>query len=305
MSQTDDHVLADLQESRRQFLELVQDIRAELHRYCTRMTGSAIDGEDVVQDTLAKAYYELADLHELPALRAWLFRIAHNRAIDYTRRYERRMNEPIEVATELFADETLEPDHAVARQEAVGTAWSRFLELAPVQRSCVILKDVFSYSLDEISSMLELSVAAVKSALIRGRAKLREISSALEVDPASRPKVHSAALLRYAALFNSRDWEAVRAMLVDDVKLELVSRMKRSGRSEVSGYFGNYDSIAGWRLVPAWLEDREVLAVLLDPADPNRLYFIELKITGERVAGIRDFLYVPYILQEAALQLAE
>jgi hypothetical protein len=48
-----------------------------------------------------------------------------------------------------------------------------------------------------------------------------------------------------------------------------------------------------------------VLAVLLDPADPNRLYFIELKITGERVAGIRDFLYVPYILQEAALQLAE
>jgi hypothetical protein len=106
-------------------------------------------------------------------------------------------------------------------------------------------------------------------------------------------------------LFNSRDWEAVRAMLVDDVKLELVSRLKRSGRSEVSSYFGNYDSTAGWCLVPAWLEDREVLAVLLDPADPNRPYFIELKITGERVAGIRDFRYVPYILQEAALQLAE
>ena len=54
-----DAIIADLEQGRRQFLALVDDIRPDLHRYCTRMTGSVADGEDVVQDTLARAYYEL------------------------------------------------------------------------------------------------------------------------------------------------------------------------------------------------------------------------------------------------------
>jgi RNA polymerase sigma-70 factor, ECF subfamily len=100
-SPADDSILSQLEESRRQFLALVNDVRPDLHRYCARMTGSIADGEDVVQDTLARAYYELPELKELPAMRSWLFRIAHNRALDYLRRYERRMEEPLEVAAEL------------------------------------------------------------------------------------------------------------------------------------------------------------------------------------------------------------
>ena len=79
-------LIATLEEGRRQFLELVADVRPDLHRYCARMTGSVTDGEDVVQDTLARAYYQLSELRELPPLRPWLFRIAHNRAIDHLRR---------------------------------------------------------------------------------------------------------------------------------------------------------------------------------------------------------------------------
>jgi DNA-directed RNA polymerase specialized sigma24 family protein len=101
-------------------------------------------------------------------LRPWLFRIAHNRALDYLRRYERRMSEPLDTASDLAADKALEPDSAVARNEAVHAAISQFQELAPVQRSCVVLKDVFDYSLDEIAAMLEPSVSAIKSALVRG-----------------------------------------------------------------------------------------------------------------------------------------
>jgi RNA polymerase sigma factor (sigma-70 family) len=248
--------------------------------------------------TFARAYYELSELKELPPLRPWLFRIAHNRALDYLRRYERRMSEPLDAALEIAADDALEPDRALARDQAVRAAVSRFLELAPAQRSCVILKDVLDHSLDEIAALLELSTPAVKAALHRGRARLRELAEASA--PTAPPRPVSPALTRYAALFNARDWDGVRAMLVDDVKLDLVSRWKRAGRREVGAYFTNYDGLHDWHLVPGWLDGREVIAVLRD-TQPG--YFMALTLVDDRVAAIRDFRYVPYILREAAIEL--
>ena len=293
----DNALFGKLQAGRSEFLALVAEVRPELHRYCARMTGSVADGEDVVQDTLARAYYELSELKEVPPLRPWLFRIAHNRAIDFLRRYERRMGEPLD-APELAADDGPDPEAALARDQAVRAAVSRFLELAPAQRSCVILKDVLDYSLDEIAALLELSTFAVKAALHRGRTRLRELAEA--PGPASPPRPVSPALARYAALFNARDWDGVRAMLVDDVRLDLVSRWKRAGRREVGGYFTNYDSLHDWHLVPGWLDGREVIAVLRD-AQPG--YFMALTLVGDRVGAIRDFRYIPYILREAGIEL--
>lgn len=297
-----DSILSQLEESRRQFLALVNDVRPDLHRYCARMTGSIADGEDVVQDTLARAYYELSELKELPAMRSWLFRIAHNRALDYLRRYERRMGEPLEVAADITAGEAVEPDIALERGDAMRAAISRFLELAPAQRSCVVLKDVLDYSLEEIAAMLELSLSAVKAALHRGRTRLRKLS---KVSGSAAPRgAPSQALTRYAALFNARDWDGVRAMLVDDVKLELVSRWKAAGRRQVSGYFTNYDRLTEWRLVPGRLDGREVLAVLREPGAARPDYFIELRLVDGRVAAIRDFRYVPYIAHEAEFEFS-
>src|ERR1700720_5053235 len=141
--------LPQLQQAGRDFLTLVAKLRPDLHRYCARMVGSVIDGEDVVQDTLARGYYELSALKEPPALRAWLFRIAHNRALDYLRRYDRRMSEPLDDAFDIADNNALNPEDALAHDQAVRAAVSRFLELVPAQRSCVILKDVLDYSLDE------------------------------------------------------------------------------------------------------------------------------------------------------------
>jgi RNA polymerase sigma-70 factor (ECF subfamily) len=93
-------------------------------------------------------------------------------------------------------------------------------------------------------------------------------------------------------------------MLVDDVKLDLVSREKRAGRQNVSHYFTNYDKAHDWRLVPGWLGEREVLAVFRNPADARPGYFIELTLTGGRVAAIRDFRYVPYVGRETEIVLA-
>ena len=74
-----------LAEAREQFLAVVSGVRPELHRYCARLTGSVIEGEDIVQETLAKAFYALSLSPEVPPLRPWLFRIAHNTALDLLR----------------------------------------------------------------------------------------------------------------------------------------------------------------------------------------------------------------------------
>jgi RNA polymerase sigma factor (sigma-70 family) len=296
-----DSLLAVQHEGRRRFLELVADLRPELHRYCARMTGSVADGEDIVQETLARAYYLLPEMDEVPAFRPWLFRIAHNRALDHLRRYEVRMGGPLEAAQESAADPAPDPGDAIAHQQAVQAAVSRFVELAPAQRSCVILKDVLGHSLEAIGGLLELSLPAVKAALHRGRVRLRELAVAQPPEPP--PRQISPAVTRYVALFNARDWDGVRAMLAEDVQLDLVSRAQRAGRA-VGDYMSNYDRFHDWRLAPAWLEGREVIAVFRAPGDTRPGYFIELGLEGEKIRSIRDFRYVPYVMQDAAVVLA-
>jgi len=294
-----DSPLADLGAAHTRFLALVQDVRPELHRYCARMVGSVMDGEDVVQETLARAYYELSQLRELPALRAWLFRIAHHKAIDHLRRRERARELPLDDDQELASGEP-DPAEELSRGQAVRVAVSRFVSLPPAQRAAVILKDVLGASLEEIAATLDTTIPAVKAALHRGRDRLRrlEVELAAEDAPAALP-AHGPALVRYAALFNARDWAAVRAMLVEDVRLDLVSRERRTGVERVGSYLTNYGRIGGWYLTPMWLDGREVIGVGRDPTDRTR-YVIELEIADGRVISIRDYRYVPYLLDDLA-----
>ena len=292
-----------LDQARRRFLALVADVRPDLHRYCARMTGSVASGEDVVQDVLARAYYELSQSKDLPPLRPWLFRIAHNRSIDHLRHEAYRAAEVLDDANDIADAPEHEPDQVLERRQAVHVALSCFLELAPAQRACVILKDVLDHSLDEIADELGLSVPAVKGALHRGRAVLQRATGDAASQIESSP---SPALIRYATLFNARDWDNVRALLADDVRLDLVSQRKAAGRREVGTYFSNYDRMRDWQLHPAWLDGREVLAVCHpEQAGPPR-YFIELCWADDgRLASIRDFRYVPYITQDSSITLAE
>jgi RNA polymerase sigma factor (sigma-70 family) len=116
--------------------------------------GSVIDGEDVVQDTLVRAFVALQDLEETPPLRPWLFRIAHNRALDLLRSREVRMAEPIDAATDVADSAQPDPLEILMRKEAVKTAVLRFVELPTLQRSVVILKDVLDESLIEIAGLV-------------------------------------------------------------------------------------------------------------------------------------------------------
>ena len=190
-------------ERRAELLALAGDLRPDLHRYCARLMGSVIDGEDVVQDTLVRAFVALKDLEETPPLRPWLFRIAHNRALDLLRSREVRRAEPIDDAADVADSAASDPLEMLMRKDAVKTAVSRFVELPTVQRSVVILKDVLDESLTEIAVLLDLTVDAVKGHLARGRAHLREINAHARLAP--DPRSASTAVARYVALFNERD----------------------------------------------------------------------------------------------------
>jgi RNA polymerase sigma-70 factor, ECF subfamily len=297
-----DALVTDLHAGRERFLAVVADIRPDLHRYCARMTGSVIDGEDIVQETLAHAYYALSEVNVLPPLRSWLFQIAHRRALDYLRRYDRRMGQPLDGVADTAADSATDAEEALAREEAVRAAISAFLDLAPAQRSCVVLKDVLGHSVDEIATLLELTVPAAKAALHRGRERLRAQSQIPHRERSAATRPPSPAVARYAALFNARDWDGVRAKLAEDVRLDLVSRSRRSGRREVSGYFTKYAARDDWHLVPAWLDGREVIAVFRDRRDARPGYLMELTFIDGQVTAIRDFRYVPYIALEAAIE---
>jgi RNA polymerase sigma-70 factor (ECF subfamily) len=299
-----DPLVSALHDARQRFLELVAEVRPDLHRYCARMTGSVADGEDIVQETLARAYYALAEVETLPALRPWLFQIAHNRALDWLRRYDRRMVQPLDAASETASEGADDPEDALARDEATRAAVSRFADLVPVQRSCVILKDVLGHSVEEMAALLELSVPAVKAALHRGRERLRMLAESTPREAIEAQRPASPAIARYVELFNARDWDAVRAMLAEDVRLDLVSRVQRSGRRDVSEYFTNYDRVHDWRLVPAWLDGVEVIAVFRDPAAARPSYFVELTMRDGFIERIKDYRYVPYILADASPTLA-
>ena len=286
-------------ERRAELLALAGELRPELHRYCSRLMGSVIEGEDVVQDTLAKAFVALDGLTETSPLRAWLFRIAHNRALDVLRGKAVRAAEPIQAAHDVVDQANPDPVEEMMRQEAVRTAVSRFSELPVLQRSVIILKDILDEPLAEIAVLLDLTVDSVKAHLARGRARLREINARASQLPEGRPP--SAAVARYAALFNQRDWDGLRAMLADDVKLNQSTHPVRVGSADVGMFFSIYAKIDGVWLAPAWLEGREVIAVFENRADSKPSYFMWLEWRGNEITFIRDYKYVRYVIVDAEL----
>lgn len=287
---------------RAELLALTGELRGELHRYCARLMGSVIDGEDVVQDTLARALAALGEVEQMPQLRPWLFKIAHNRALDLLRSRAVRKAEPIEAASDVADEANPDPMEVLMRQEAVETAVSRFAELPLLQRSVIILKDVLDEFLKDIADLLDLTVDAVKAHLARGRIRLREVNAQAATSSAARPA--SAATARYVALFNAQNWDGLRALLADDVRLHQSTYPVRAGAADVGMFFTIYAKFEGVRLAPAWVEGREVIAVFEDGAGAKPSYFMWLEWRNGRICFIRDYRYARYIVDGAELVLA-
>ena len=213
---------------------LLVAMRPKLHRYCARMVGSVIDGEDVLQDALIKAVAAHAAAGEIGNPEGWLFRIAHNTALDFLRRRNRQEALRSVEEVDMIADQL----DAVASRQIAAASLRTFMRLPVAQRSSVILMDVLGCSLQEICEVMDCSLPAAKAALYRGRTQLREIAE--EPDDTPLQKLSDADRERlgaYVAHFNARDFDAIRAMISDDVRLDLVSKTRLNGKAEVSQLF--------------------------------------------------------------------
>jgi RNA polymerase sigma-70 factor, ECF subfamily len=279
---------------------LLVAMRPKLHRYCARMVGSVIDGEDVLQDALIKAIESFPSAGPLGNPEGWLFRIAHNTALDFLRRRSRQQALRSGEEVDMIAD----PADPVASRQVARASLRTFMRLPVAQRSSVILMDVLGCSLQELCDVMDFSLPAVKAALHRGRARLRELAA--EPDDMPHPELTAAERDRlgaYVAHFNARDFDAVRAMIADDVRLDLVNKTRMKGKAEVSRYFGNYAGMADWRLAPGLVEGRPAILVF-DPGEPGApKYFMLLQWSAGKVATIRDFRHAPYIVDGAEFQL--
>src|SRR6266404_5998786 len=240
-------------------------MRPKLHRFCARMVGSVIDGEDVLQDALIKAVESFASAGRIGNPEGWLFKIAHNTALDFLRRRNRQQALRSGEEVDMIAD----PADTLGSREIASASLRTFMRLSVAQRSSVILTDVLGCSLREVCDVMDFSLPAVKAALHRGRARLREL--------AGEP---------------------------DDLPLDLVNKTRMNGKAEVAKYFGNYSKVSDWHLAPGLVEGHPAILVF-DPGEPGSApkYFMLLQWSGDKVATIRDFRHARYIIDGAEYRI--
>jgi len=277
------------------FLETIAQVRPGLHRYCARMTGSAMDGEDVVQDALFEAYRKLDKFDDSRPLTPWLFRIAHNRCIDFLRSRGVRDHAEATVPAPEYGL-TVEPSALGIRQAIERLV----ITLPPKQRACVLLKDVFDYSLEEIAELVDSTLGGVKAALSRARTKLSaSLPAPMSPQRAASPETLQVMQL-YVERFNRRDWNGVRELISADARLDVADAF--AGRLADAPYFVNYDRWSmPWRLALGDVEDEPVI-IILQVGDDSWSPFgiIRLGLEGRQIDHIVDYAHCPWIIPAAA-----
>jgi RNA polymerase sigma-70 factor (ECF subfamily) len=213
-----------------EFTEGFEKHRAELLRHCYRMLGCFADAEDLVQDTLLRAWRSRATYSGDAPVRHWLMRIATNACLNVLERQRPRQcpQRDVEAATEGAPLHALEeahwvtpapdarlfprPDTALERREQVSLAFLALLQrLPPKQRAALLLKDVVGWSSQEIAHTLELTVSSVSSALHRAR----ETMAAAPYDPPADPEPEI--LAKYVRCWEERDLEGLIGMMRQDI----------------------------------------------------------------------------------------
>jgi RNA polymerase sigma-70 factor (TIGR02960 family) len=271
-----------------QFAERTEPHRRELLVHCYRMLASYDDAEDLVQETLLRAWRHRDTFAPGSNFRAWLYRIATNACLDFLRRNDRRPSryEPVPGLDsgsgapptrvpwlQPFPDEVVdqapagdEPDREVAGRETIELVFLVAIQhLPPKQRAVLILRDVLDYSAAQAAELLDQSVDGINSALARARSMMREHLPAdrAEWTRGKSTEDEQAVLRRYLDLSTRMDFDAMAELLHEEVTLTMPP-------------------------APLWFVGRDAMLNFvrpsLDPASP--MYFGEWKHLPARASGL-------------------
>ena len=295
------HALQDsVARSRKLFVAAASELRPRLHRFCARMCGSSLDGEDVVQETLAEAFYSLASLKDATRFEPWMFRIAYHKCIDFLRREHRREDDvPFEEEHDRPHASDVDGLSDTPIEEALATLVG---ELPPKERASVLLKDVLGYPLTEVAEIAESTLGGVKAALHRGRAKLRAVKAApafTALDGDQRRLFEA-----YAECFNRRDWDGLRHLVRADARLEIVGEAEGRMAGLGATYSGNYTNLPWeWRLTVGLVDDVPAIVHWRRSGSAWQPHTaIKLWWSDGQVVRIKDYIHVDYLLRDARIE---
>ena len=288
----------ELQPAWGHYADYVAPHRPALHRYCVRLAGNVWDGEDLLQDTVVRVFAMLAKrwapIENPPA---YLARIATNLWIDRARRRERERT-----AMERGDGSTCDAEPPRPPSDEVRGAAQGLLErLGPRERAAVLMKDVLDLSLEESASILRTSVPAVKAALHRGRGRLAEAPVRPVGSTAPRELVD-----RFVAAFQARDLNALRAIVAEDVRIELVGGIEMHGLADGEGFFLHaFAQAPGEERGPRfeardYLGETLVLGFRVRNGVEGLNDATRLEASDGRIAGIRCYCWCPETVRALA-----
>jgi RNA polymerase sigma-70 factor (ECF subfamily) len=299
---------------------LLEPYRPALTGHCYRMLGSVVDAEDAVQEAMLRAWKGIDRFNEKSSLKTWLYRIATNVCLDtlsannrqrlrpleisetpgvvdddlvLTQRSREHWVEPIPDAMALPAGDDVNPEERALLRESIRLAFVAALQyLPPRQRAALLLTQVLNFSAAETAETLEMSVAAVNSALQRARATLDTRNPA--VTPRELSAEQKALVARYVDAFERYDVGALTSLLHEEATLSMPPyELWLQGHESIARWLSTFGiGCKGSRMMPvdacggtpAWAQYRD------GGATPWALLMIE--IDGDRITSMTSYLDV-------------
>ena len=300
------------------FQSLVEPLRGELTAHCYRMLGSVHDAEDLVQETYLRAWRAFHGFEHRSSIRTWMYKIATNACLTALEGAQRRplptgigapSSDPggaLEARPEVpwleplpdtlvWGGDPQDPAAEVVTRESVRLAFVAALQhLTPLQRAVLILRDVLAWQASEVAAALEVSTAAVNSALQRARAQVARLDADATPPEPADPRAE-ALLAEYLAAFEAYDVAKIASLLTHDVVWEMPPYLSWfTGADAVAKLISTHcpaEAPGDQRMVPTSANGEPVFALYMrDGAGVHRAFQLQhLVLDHGRVARVTCF----------------
>ena len=322
------HLNAALAGDQREFERLVEPYRHELQVHCYRILGSIQDAEDMVQETMLRAWQKLETYAGKASFRAWLYKIATNACLDALKKGVKRnlppntlpaadpqqpfspmMVEPIwlePLPDALLASVdvgTASPESRYSQRESISLAFMVALQaLPPRQRAVLIMRDVLAWRAREVAELLDMTVSAANSALFRARATLGESYQSGIPDTIGEHPTDSETrtlLDRYVVAWETANIDELVFLLKEEAAFAMPpSPSWYSGKEAIATLFASQllagDAYGRWRLQPTRANNQHAFGFYRrdKSAGVYHPFGIQvLNLEGDQIARITHFLH--------------